>query len=180
MFAQLLITLVQTLSDLLTGLFLLRFFMQWMRVPFRNPLGQFVIAATDWAVLPARRLIPGVLGLDVASVLMAWLMQMSLLGVVALLSDHWSTLLLVQGLIETVRVLIYMVIGLVLLQAVMSWISPHAPLAPVVNALTQPLLAPLQRFIPPLGGVDLSPLALLLILQVLQTVLSQLRFSLLL
>jgi len=69
MLASLLLTVIETLGSLLTGVLLARFIMQWQRVSFRNPIGQFVVATTDWLVLPLRRFIPGLGGLDLASLL---------------------------------------------------------------------------------------------------------------
>lgn len=185
MLMQSLLFILQTAADLLGGVFLLRFLMQWARVPFRNPIGQFVIAASDWAVLPMRKIIPGLLGLDMASVLLAWLVQMAYFLLVLALSGLGEfatpaavgTMALV-ALIETARLFLYLVFGIVIVMAVMSWVNPHAPLAPVLNALARPFLAPFQRFIPPLGGVDLSPLVLIIVLQLLLAMLAGWRVGL--
>lgn len=75
MLGSLLLTIVDTLGGLLSGVLLARFVMQWQRISFRNPIGQFVVATTDWLVLPLRRFIPGLGGLDLASLLPAWVVQ---------------------------------------------------------------------------------------------------------
>lgn len=184
MLMQSLLFILQTAADLLGGIFLLRFLMQWARVPFRNPIGQFVVAASDWAVLPARRIIPGLWGMDLASLLLAWLVQLTYFMLVLALSGlgefapaAMGTVALV-ALIETARLFLYLIFGIVIITAIMSWVNPYAPMAPVLNALARPFLAPFQRFIPPLGGVDLSPIALIIVLQLLLSLLAGLRFSL--
>lgn len=185
MLMQSLLFILQTAADLLGGIFLLRFLMQWARVPFRNPIGQFVVAASDWAVMPARKVIPGLWGMDMASLLLAWLVQMTYLALVLGLSGLGESLtpavigsLALVALIETVRLFLYLIFGIVIITAIISWVNPYAPLAPVLNALARPFLAPFQRFIPPLGGVDLSPIVLIIVLQLLLSLLAGLRLSL--
>lgn len=178
------------LLDVVCGFFsfalLARFLMQWTRAPFRNPLGQFVVAVTDWMLRPLRRLIPGLFGLDVASLLLAWLWQAVYLGValgatgtlVAVSPAPIFTVALL-AVVETVKTGFHLMIGAVLVSAILSWINPHAPAADVLQAVSRPLLQPFRRLIPPLGGIDLSPLALLLLLQFSLSVLERLRLTIL-
>ncbi len=184
MFADILLLIAGTACDLLALVFLARFVLQWARLSFRNPLGQFIIALTDWAVRPARRLIPGLFGLDLASLLLAWLVQCMYLGLVAGLagaavSPAAAGLVALAAALAILRLGIYLAMGVVIVAALLSWINPYAPMAPLFNALARPLLRPFQRLIPPVGGVDLSPIALLLVLQVLLMVLSGVAGSLL-
>lgn len=174
--------IVGSLADLLALAFLARFAMQWLRVPFRNPLGRFVLALTDWAVLPMRKLVPGLFGLDLASLILAWLVQTLFMSVVIGASGiHGGAtaagfgVTLVAGLIETLRLAIYLAMGVVIMSALLSWVNPHAPIAPVFGQLAEPLLRPFRKLVPPIGGVDLSPLGALLLLQAGQTLLGQLR-----
>jgi YggT family protein len=173
---------VGSLCDLLALAFLARFAMQWLRVPFRNPLGRFVLALTDWAVLPARKLVPGLFGLDLASLILAWLVQTLFMSVVigasgihdgATAAGFGSAVL--SGLIETLRLCVYLAMGVVIISAILSWVNPHSPVAPLFNQLSEPLLRPFRRLIPLIGGVDLSPLAVLLLLQTALLLLGQLR-----
>lgn len=185
MLLQSLLFVLQSVADILCGVFLLRFLMQWARVSFRNPIGQFVIAASDWAVRPARKLVPGLWGLDLPCLLLGWLVQFTYLMLALALAGFMEQLMpgalghmALAAVIETVRTLLYVVFGVVIITAVMSWVNPYAPLAPLLNALARPFLAPLQRFIPPLGGVDLSPLVLIIVLQLLLGLLAGLRHGL--
>ncbi|MBU0753148.1 MAG: YggT family protein [Gammaproteobacteria bacterium] len=192
MLTRIVLFIAQVACDFLAALLLARFILQWARVSFRNPVGQFVIAVTDWAVLPLRRMVPGLFGLDLASLLLAWLAQLAFLALAYALSPlgpmggmTWMgaagagggilVSLMASALIEVARLAIYLAMMVVLVTALLSWINPHAPLAPFFSQLARPLLAPFQRMIPPLGGIDLSPLALLLLLQVLLMVLDSLR-----
>lgn len=184
MFLQILLFILDTLCGFMTLALLVRFAMQWARVPFRNQLGQFIVAVTDWMVRPARRLIPGMFGVDMASLMLAWLWQAAFQGIALGLS---GTLLAVSpapvlvvallALLDVAKMGIYLVIGAVIVSAVFSWVNPYAPLAEVFNTLTRPLLRPFRRFIPPVGGVDLSPLALLLLLQIALFVIASMRHS---
>jgi YggT family protein len=185
MLTRILLLLTGTAADLLTVALLARFALQAVRASFRNPLGQFLLAATNWMVIPLRRFIPSAFGYDTASLLLAWLWQALFLALVVVLGAGLEAgliglvaspigILLVAAL-EIVKLTIYMLIGVVLISAVFSWVNPYAPMADTVNQLANPLLRPFRRLIPPLGGVDLSPLALLLALQIALIVLGSLR-----
>ena len=186
MLAQIALFILDSVCGFLTLALLVRFAMQWARAPFRNPLGQFIVAVTDWMVRPLRRVIPGLFGLDMASLLLAWLWQvvyqgiaLGLSGVLLAVSFAPALVVALLALLEVAKLGVYLVIGAVLVAAVFSWVNPYAPLADVFNTLTRPLLRPFRRFIPPVGGVDLSPLALLLLLQIALFVVAGLRNSVL-
>lgn len=156
--------LIDTVFALLVYAALLRFVMQWLRAPFRNPLGQSVAALTDWAIKPLRRVLPGFRGFDWASLLFAWLAQMLwLLAVAALggaaMTASLAAMVAVVAVIELVKAAIWILIIAVFVQALLSWVAPDGPLSGVLNALTFRFLAPVRRLVPPLGGtLDLSPL----------------------
>jgi YggT family protein len=183
MLVQLLMMIVGTAASFLCFSLLARFVMQWARVSFRNPLGQFTIAITDWAVRPARRFIPSAWGLDLPSLVLAWLVQLLALAVGMVLTQGLPTsagfigVLAFVALLETLKVACYLVEAAVIISAILSWVNPYAPMAPLLFAVTQPLLRPFQKIIPPIGGVDLSPIALLLVLQVLVRLLESARFQ---
>jgi len=185
MLIQIVLFVLDSVCSFMTFALLARFALQWARAPFRNPLGQFIVAVTDWMVRPARRLVPGLFGLDMASLLLAWLWQVAyngialgLSGVLGAVSLAPALLVALLAALELARMGLYLVMGAVLVAAVFSWVNPYAPLADVFNTLTRPLLRPFRRVIPPIGGVDLSPLALLLVLQVGLFVVAGLRHNL--
>ena len=165
------IFLIQTLCEFFAGVLLLRFWMQASRTASRNPLSAFVQALTNFVVLPARRVIPGLWGHDLATLVLAWLvlvvemLLLLLLKGVAPDSGAAAGLLLLMAVVMLLRLAIYLAIGAIFLQVILSWVNPASPLAPVVAALTRPLLRPIQRLVPPIGMVDLSPLIALLLLQ---------------
>ena len=167
---------------LITLTLLARFFMQWGRVSFRNPIGHFVITVTDWIVMPARRIIPGLFGLDMASLLLAWVAQILYVLVEIGLGLQVSTPLAIPllGLIGLARMGVYLIIGIVLVSVVLSWVGTRTPIAYVFDELSRPFLTPFRRWIPPLGGIDLSPLVLLLVLQIVLLLIQHLWKSLLL
>ena len=175
MLADALIFLIQTAGWLFTLVLLLRFLMQWARAAQRNPVSDFVNALTNFAVRPLRRVIPGLWGLDLATLLLAWLVQFVELFLVLALRGFelgpaaGQTILAIALLaaVNLVRLLLYIVIAVVIVQAVLSWVNPYSPVAPLLNALTRPLLRPLQRLIPPVANVDLSPLFVIIACQLL-------------
>lgn len=179
MLTNIFLLLLETAFGFITLMLLARFMMQWARVSFRNQLGQFVVATTDWVVRPLRRVMPGVFGLDLASLLPAWLAQ-TLYALIDLglrglpLADNSLGVLLGAlglGLLAVVKLGIYLLMGVVLVSAVLSWVNPYAPAAPVFFGLADPFLRPIRRIIPTIANVDLSPLVLFLILQVVLLVL---------
>ena len=175
---QIVLLIASTEFGFITLALLARFFMQWGRIPFRNQVGHFVIAVTDWAVMPLRRVIPGLFGLDMASLLPAWIAQMLYATIeLALYGAPAGTLAAIPlfGLIGLARMATYLVFFVVLAAAILSWVGQHSPAAAVFDALARPFLAPFRRLIPPFSGIDLSPLALLVVLQIVLMVLEWMR-----
>ena len=164
--------LLDTAFGLLTYAFLLRFAMQWLRAPFRNPVGQALTALTDWAVKPLRRALPGFRGIDWSTLLLAWIAQYAWLVAVALLLSRGGldgTALLtlaVLAVVMLIKAAVWLLIIVVLAQAILSWVAPDGPLAGLLNALTYRFLSPIRRRLPPLGGtLDLSPLIVIVLAQ---------------
>ncbi len=172
--------LLELAAGLIGGACLLRAYMQAQRVPFGNPIGRFVLALTDWLVLPLRRGLPKGARWDLASLLAAWLVKLVQFTLVWLLAGRmlvgwgWVPVLASFGLVQMA---ISGLSALLILYAVLSWVQPGggSPLAYVVERLCAPLLAPFRNVIPLVGGVDLSPLALLVLLQVAAIVLANLQ-----
>jgi len=183
MLAQILTLIIDTLGTLLVYVLLLRFHMQWLRAPFRNPVGELVSGLTNWCVLPARRVVPGLLGLDIATLVLAWLVQMLVQGILMSLRGYDfggapGIAFVVMGAlaaVELMRMSVILLIAAAIIQALLSFVAPYSPMAPVLDAITRPFYKPFRRFIPPVGNIDLSPLALILAAQVALIMLAQLR-----
>ncbi len=167
--------LFRTLFDLAACAFFIRFWMQWARVPFHNPFAQFIVKVTDFAVKPLRRFLPGLFNIDWASLLPFFIAELLMV-----LSIHWlmgypfavAGIAVLPGflliaLAAALRLMLYVLIGFVILQAVLSWVNPFSPLAPIFYALSRPIIGPFQKIVPPLGGIDLSPLVALIVVQLL-------------
>ena len=188
-----LLFLLQTVLGILTLLFLLRFYFQLTKVSFQNQAAQMIVSLTNFAVKPTRRLMVtlrnlGIAKLDISTFLLAYITQLSLTVLTLWLKDFplliagnsiWLTILSV-ALIGVISMSITIFLYAVLIQAILSWVNPHTPIAPILNNLTHPILYFLRRFIPPAGNVDLSPLIFIIAAQLLLvTILIPLENSLL-
>jgi YggT family protein len=174
MFAQAVALILYTIFDLVILAALVRFWMQALRAPARNPIAQFSMALTDFAVRPLRRVIPGLLRLDLASLVVAWLLEFVLQVLLMLVfgSSPFQfpavfPILLFYSFVLLLRLSIYVFMGAVIIQAVLSWVSAHHPVMPFLDAFTRPFLRPVQRAIPPIGGMDISPLFVFIFFQLL-------------
>jgi YggT family protein len=164
--------LIKTAFGLIIYLALLRFYMQLLRAPFRNPVGQFVMKLTDWAVLPLRRVIPAARGLDLASLVLACIAQLAMtLLLYAVVSGgglpDGIAVILMLSVLELLRVSVQLLMFVVIIQVVMSWVGQYSPLAPVFDALTRPFYNVFRRIVPPIGNIDLSPLFVVVLAQIL-------------
>jgi YggT family protein len=178
-FTQIGVFLVDTIVAFFVFVLLARFHFQWLRVPFRNPVGEFVLATTSWLVVPTRRVVPGLAGLDLPTLLLAWLLQaLGLWAQAAMLGAEPGALTVAAiALVDLLRYSLYILVFAVIVQALLSWINPYTPLAPVFDALTRPFLRPLRRFVPLAGNIDLTPLILLVALYVLLIMVNHLRMA---
>ena len=172
MLNQALIFVVDTIFHLFILAALLRFWMQALKAPVRNPIAQFSMALTDWAVKPLRRVIPGFFKLDIASLVVAWLGEYALQVIVLLLNDAPLAsnpgvlpIVFFLAFVKLIRLSVYIIIGAVLIQALLSWVNPYHPIAPFFNALTEPFLKPFRKAVPLIGGVDVTPVLVLIVLQ---------------
>lgn len=177
-----LVFLIETAAGLFTVALLVRFLLQWARAAPRNPISDFVNALTNFAVRPARRVIPSLKGVDLATLVLAWLTQLIQLLIVLQLAAGSARELFAPGIAALVvlaavlvlRLLLYMIIVIVIVQAVLSWVNPYSPLAPLLNTLSRPFLRPFQKRIPPVANVDLSPLFVIIVCQLVLILLSHL------
>ena len=181
MLLQIISFLLDIAAGLLGGACLLRMYMQYQRVPFGNPVGRFVFALTDWLVLPLRRVLPSWGRVDSASLLGAFLIEMAQFLLLWLMLGRVTVLAVLPllALFGLVRLVISGLTGLVIVYAILSWVQSDSPLVDVIDRLCAPLLRPFRRHIPLVGGIDLSPLVLLVLLQVAAIVLGYLQAAVL-
>lgn len=167
-------TVLQFLLDVFVqgfaGVLLFRFLLQWLRAPMRNPFGEALMSLSNFIVLPARRYIPSAGQMDSATFLLALLVEMLYLTLLLWLQGypylHFPLLgLLVWAVVKLLTLSIYFLMSALVAQAILSWVNPYTPLAPLLNAITQRFLQPIQRVVPTLGNVDLSALFLLILCQ---------------
>ena len=162
---------VRTLFQLAIIVFLLRFILQWVRADFRNPLCQAVIRISNPVVVPLRRVIPGWGGADLATLVAAFLIQILALVVVHVGINGYPFPPVIALLISAIRQLLVttlqMYFFLILFFALFSWFAPstYHPVMYVLHTVSEPVLRPVRRVIPPIGGLDLSALALLIAIQ---------------
>lgn len=175
MLAQILEFLVDSILGFFVFLLLARFHFQWLRISFRNQIGDFVIGLTNWIVMPARRVIPGLAGLDLPTWLAAWALQAVTLAIVFTLRGHDLTAapgtaaagLFALAFVDLIRFSVYILIFALVVQAVLSWTNPQSPIGSTFDAIVRPFLRPIRRYVPPISNIDLSPLVLIIVLQVL-------------
>ena len=163
--------LLDAVIGFFTTLFILRFLMQLTRASFAGQLGDFVVKLTNWAVQPLRRIVPGVGGIDWASLLAALALQGLLAGILIGASNaspggEAVIPILLFALRAVLRLAIYIMMAALILLAVLSWVSPYSPLAAPARQLTRWQLEPIRRVLPAISGIDLSPLVAILLLQV--------------
>ncbi len=167
--------LVQTLFGLYILAIMLRFLLQWVRADFYNPASQFLVKVTNPLLKPLRRLIPGFWGMDLAAIVLMLLLQMLELFLVGVIVGQAFSLpgVALMSIGELLSLAIYVFIFAIIIQIILSWIQPgsYNPVIGLITRLTEPLLAPARRLIPPVSGLDLSPLAVLILLQLTQILL---------
>jgi YggT family protein len=167
--------LLNTIFNLLTLLFLLRFFLQLFKAPFNNPLSYMVVSLTDFAVKPTRKIIPSWGKIDLSTLFLALLtqllLQFCLLWLrdlpISLVGNSIWTSLIGMSFLGVFRTALDVFFYAILLQVILSWVNPPSPISGVLNSLTKPILAPIQRILPNAAGMDFSPIVALILIQML-------------
>jgi YggT family protein len=163
---------ISTLFSLYVLVLMLRFLLAWVRADFYNPVSQFLVKATNPLLVPLRRLIPPVGGIDMASVVLMLAVQMLAIALILLLRGGGISIqaLIFISLAELTDLAFKVFIYGIVIQALLSWINPgtYNPAVNLLHALTEPVLRPLRGLLPPIGGMDLSPLLAVLALEVLR------------
>ncbi len=167
--------LVQTVFSLVILIVMLRLLLQMMRADFRNPVAEFLVKVTNPMLRPLRRFIPGIAGIDMASVVLLILLQMTELFVVTFIVGQtlpWGSLVILS-VAELLGLVLNVFLFSILIQVIISWINPglHNPVTSLLYSLNEPLLSRARRLIPPISGFDLSPILAMLLLQLMSMLL---------
>ncbi len=161
--------LIQTLFGLYILVVLLRFLLQLVRADFYNPISQFIVKATQPPLGPLRRIIPGLAGIDVAAVVLMFALQFAEIWLIQVIHGKPPSAagIGILAVAELIKLTIYLFFFTIIVQVVLSWVNPHAhnPITVLVFRINEPLLRPARRLLPPFSGVDLSPLLVLIALQ---------------
>ena len=167
------IFVVHTLGSLYLLVVLLRFILQLVRANFYNPICQFIVKATQTLLKPMRRVIPSIFGLDMSSLVLAILVQMVVFAIVLTLSYIPFNILglLLWSIIGVTALFLKVFFFAMIISVILSWVAPGStsPGAELVNQITEPALAPFRRFLPNLGGLDISPILAFMVIQLIQS-----------
>lgn len=163
--------LVKTVIDLYVLVLLLRIWLQWARADFYNPMSQFVVKITQPVVAPLRRFIPALGPIDTASLLLALILMTGKIVALSSMQGNgfvFTPYFLLFGLLALLKSAGYLVFWLVIIRSLMSWVSQgRSPMDYVMYQLTEPLMSPIRRIIPAMGGLDFSGMIVVLILYML-------------
>ncbi|MCU7946821.1 MAG: YggT family protein [Candidatus Thiodiazotropha sp. (ex Cardiolucina cf. quadrata)] len=161
-----LVFLVQTLFGLYILAVLLRFLLQLGRADFYNPISQFLVKVTNPPLKILRRIIPGIGGIDLSSIILAWLLKAIEILLILVISGGAVNLLgpIVWALPELVELMINIYLFAILIQVILSWVSPgsYNPASALLYSITGPVMRPAQKLLPPTGGIDLSPMLVMI------------------
>lgn len=161
--------LIETVFQLYLAVLMLRVLLEALRADYYNPVCQALIKVTDPLVKPLSRIIPNVGSLSLAGLVVLYVLEIILLLILAALGG-WNLdvpVLLLLGLLRLVRMLLVLYLVLIIVSVILSWVGQgfRHPIVPLVYQLTEPVLAPIRRVLPPLGGFDLSPLVAIIVIQ---------------
>jgi YggT family protein len=158
--------LVQTLFGLYILAVMLRFLLQLVRADFYNPISQFLVKATNPPLKLLRRIIPGFGGIDLSSLMLAWLLKAIELFLVITIAGNSANLIapFIWAIPELIELLINIYLFGILIQVILSWVNPgsYNPATALLYSLTAPLMRPAQKILPPMGGLDLSPMLVMI------------------
>ncbi|MFQ5470586.1 MAG: YggT family protein [Gammaproteobacteria bacterium] len=163
---------IQAVSGFFLLLVMLRLLLQLTRADFYNPISQFIVKITNWAVVPLRRVIPSFRTLDMSSIVLLLIIQILTLYLITLTRGIGISIapLVVISVAELVSLLLNVYLITIIAQAILSWVGPGTanPLTSLLYSLNEPVMRPARRIIPPISGIDLSPIVVLIVLQLLK------------
>jgi YggT family protein len=174
-----LIFIIQAFAHLFLLILLLRFWMPWFRADFRNPIAQGILRLTSPLVIPVRRVVPPIGRLDTATVIVAFAIQYLTIWIILALRSVAAGIgpIALTSIIDLGMLSLRLFIVAIIIRIVLAWIAPHTynPATAIISTITEPLLRPFRRFVPPLGGIDISPIFALILFAAISIMLSELR-----
>lgn len=169
-FTNPIIYLIRIIFEFYLLAIILRFLLQWIRADFYNPISQFIVKITNPPLIPLRKVIPGIGGVDMAAVVLMLAVALLQLLLLSLLSGFVISpaMLIARSVADIIELTLNIFFFSILIQVILSWVAPHQynPVTVVIHQLNEPLLQPLRRMLPPMGGFDFSPLIAIVLLQI--------------
>jgi YggT family protein len=167
--------LISTIFTLYLTLVMLRFLLQLVRADFHNPLSQFVVKATNPPLRLLRRFIPGLGGIDLAAIVLMFALQMLMIWLIHVANARGINIggMLLMSLAELISLMLNVLLVAIIAQVILSWVGPQGynPIISLIYSLTEPVLRPARRILPPISGIDLSPLLVFLVMQLIKILL---------
>ncbi len=178
-FIQAIVFIINTLTQLYLFVLLLRLLLPYLGADFRNPIAQAILKVTSPLVIPLRRIIPPIGRIDTATIVVAFAIQYLLIVVLLMILNSGATIaaIAVTSVVNLVLLTVRLFIFAIFIRVILSWIAPqgHNPALSIIYTLTDRVLRPFQRIIPPMGGLDLSPLFAIIVLMALTIVIAGLK-----
>lgn len=168
-FTEMLIFLTTTISSLYIAVVLLRFLLQLVHADFYNPMSQFIVKATNPLLIPLRRVIPGIFGIDIASIVLALLLQtLAIEAIYVMQYGQFPSFIavLITSAFKLIAATLDIYFWALIIMVILSWVSPYRgnPVTSLISSLLYPLLHRIQQLIPPIGGLDFSPMVAMIII----------------
>lgn len=172
--------LITTLFDLYLFVLMIRLILVWVRADYFNPLSQFIVKLTNPIIIPLRRILPNIGRLETSTLVALLVFDMLKFGLVDLITYGAPHIigLIILSFADALKILLNTFFYAILLQAILSWVQPGgSPITSILFKLTSPIIRPIQRVVPPIGGIDISPIPALILLQLLSILLIAPLFS---
>lgn len=168
-FANPVIYLIRVAFEFYLIALMLRFLLQWVRADFYNPISQFIVKITNPPLLPLRKLIPGIAGIDLAAVILMLVIALVELLLISILLGIAPTpaMLLARSVADLIELFLNIFFFSIIVQVILSWVAPNQynPVTILIHQINEPLLRPIRKFLPPMGGFDFSPLIAIVLIQ---------------
>ncbi len=165
---QALYYIIQSIGQLLLLLLLLRFWLPWFRADFRNPIAQGILRLTSPIIIPVRRFLPSIGRLDTATILVTYVLQFLLITILVAMQGRMFSAapIAIVAVIELAILSLNLFFFVILIRIILGWFAPatHNPLTMMLHTLAEPILRPFRRWVPPMGGIDISPLIPIILL----------------